>query len=360
MKYQTVFILIWSLVFCTSCGSNQTELPKDNATPESKEPSNITRSLIQAKNGDIWIAAFDGVFRYDGKAFSNITSKVSSARFFSILEDRKGIFWFGSIGFGVYAYDGKTFRNFTTYDGLVSNEIVSIYEDKIGNIWFGANGGVSCYDGKTFRNFIIDEDTMIADTSKKPSINFTPKEKHSGTGIEVNAIIEDQKGQFWFATRGHTFIYDGKTFTTVTHHDKPFTNVRWVIEDKKGNIWLGGQDGLWRYDGNIFVNITKDFVGYIYEDKSGNIWTSSQNMNNRRWVLSRYSENSLSNKKPIVTEITSEHEGNKGMIFGILEGDNGGVWFGGLDGVYRYDGSLSYGVGQRHIITDFKNKSIQN
>nr|WP_223833946.1 two-component regulator propeller domain-containing protein [Spirosoma profusum] len=33
---------------------------------------------------------------------------------------------------------------------MPNNEIVCIYEDKVGNIWFGANGGASRYDGKSF------------------------------------------------------------------------------------------------------------------------------------------------------------------------------------------------------------------
>lgn len=72
----------------------------------------------------MWITSWDGIFRYDGKSFTNMTSNISSARFFSVLEDRKGNLWFGTIGSGVYRYDGKTFQNFTTRDGLPNNEIV--------------------------------------------------------------------------------------------------------------------------------------------------------------------------------------------------------------------------------------------
>jgi len=159
---------------------------------------------------------------------------------------------------------------------------------------------------------------------------------------DVNAIIEDKTGKFWFGTRGKAFIYDGKTFTILIHNDKSFRNVRTIIEDKKGNIWLGGENGLWRYDGSAFTNFTQNFVGYIYEDKNGNIWTSSQRANDERWVLSRYDEKSLTDKKPTVTEINSEYEGNKGMIFGILEADDGSIWFGAFDGVHRYDGKYHY------------------
>jgi ligand-binding sensor domain-containing protein len=337
IKYIDKCVLFLMLIFCTSCGQNQTEGKKIIINSKTKGvitpygPKWITRNIIQDRNGNIWIAAFDGIFRYDGKSFINITSKVSSARFFSVLEDRKGNFWFGSTGSGVYYYDGKFFQNFTTRDGLARNSVTCIYEDKTGNVWFGA----SRYDGKSFRN-------------------FTTKDGLSNN--DVNSIIEDKTGKFWFATRGDTFVYDGKTFTVFTHDGKPFTNVRSMIEDKKGNIWLGGPGGLWRYDGSTFTNFTQKSVGHIIEDKKGNIWTSSESANSPPWVssetgniqawaLTRYDGMSLYNIKPTVTEIT-----NKGMIFGILEDDKGSIWFGAFDGVHRYDGKT---------ITDFKGKEDQ-
>jgi ligand-binding sensor domain-containing protein len=236
----------------------------------------------------------------------------------------------------VYYYDGKTFRNFTTKDGLANDAVTCIYEDKTGKVWFGTSGGASLYDGKSFRNFTTKEGLPHND---------------------VGSIIEDRTGKFWFGTRGEACVYDGKTFTKFTNNGKPFTNVRSIVEDQKGNIWLGGNDGLWRYDasaaaklGNSFASITngftnfnQKFVGYIYEDRKGNIWTSSISDHNSNWSLSRYDEKSLSSKKATGTVIQS----NEG-IFGILEANDGSIWFGTEKGVHRYDGNT---------ITDFINGS---
>jgi ligand-binding sensor domain-containing protein len=347
-KYIDKYVLFLMLIFCTSCAQNQSEGKKIIINSENKGvvtshgPNNTTRNIIQDRKGNIWIAAYDGIFRYDGESFTNITSKTTSSRFFSVLEDRKGNLWFGSIGSGVYCYDGKSFQNFTTRDGLAGNDVTCIYEDKTGNIWFGTGGGASRYDGKSFRNY-------------KMNIGF----KALPDNDDVNSIIEDKTGRFWFATRGNTFVYDGKTFTVFRKNDgKPFTNVRIIIADRKSNVWLGGNDGLWRYDGRTFTNFTQNFVGYVYEDKNGNIWTSSdidkkksfgidlQSISGQKGcVLSRYDEKSLSNKRPTVTEIKPE----EGMICGILEANDGSIWFGAF-GVYRYDGST---------ISDFKDKEVK-
>ena len=338
MKLSKLFVLTLMMIFCSFCNA---QLPTGNTRSETKDaiishgPTNISRTIIQDRKGNLWIASWEGVFRYDGKAFTNVTSAISSARFFSALEDRKGNLWFGTIGSGVYFYDGKSFRNFTTKDGLINNEITCIYEDKAGNIWFGVNGGTSRYDGKSFRNYMMNGEVISEDRTGKTFPDFTRPPN------EVNSIIEDKTGKFWIATRGNTFVFDGKTFAVFTHEDKAFKNVRTIIEDKKGNIWLGGMDGLWRYDGSAFTNFTPKFVGYIMEDRKGNIWTGSESGNSQGWALSRYDGKSLSDKKPTVTEVA-----NKSMIFGILEDDKGNIWF-GADGVYRYDGDT---------VTDFKDK----
>src|SRR5687768_15599110 len=96
----------------------------------SQGPKGIVRTIKQDRKGNIWITSWEGVFKYDEKSFTNVTSKVSSARFFSVLEDSKGNFWFASIGSGVYYYDGKSFQNFTTRDGLANDRVTNIYEDK--------------------------------------------------------------------------------------------------------------------------------------------------------------------------------------------------------------------------------------
>jgi len=301
----------------------------------SNAPKGIVRTIRQDRKGNIWIASWEGIFKYDGKSFTNVTDKVSSARFFTLLEDRKGNFWFGSVGSGVYYYDGKSFQNFTIKDGLAGNAVTTIYEDKTGTVWFGTEAGASSYDGKSFKNLKMNEAPPLAQSDSTHASSYQRElPKVHWMHNDVNSITEDKTGKLWFGTRGHATIYNGKTFTTVTNYaGKPFTNVRSIIKDKSGNIWLGGTDGLWRFDGNTFTNLTNKFVGCIIEDKKGNIWTSSEAAVGKGWALSRYNKKSLTDKNPVVTEII-----NKPMIFGILEDDKGNIWFGDFDGVHRYDG----------------------
>jgi len=306
-----IHALLLVLVSYTSCGGqNKPDLSKDNIKSETTDTltSNIW-DIKQDRNGNIWFATSDGVFRYNGKSFTKITGQLISKPFFSVLEDRKGNFWFGTYGSGVYYYNGKSFQNFTTREGLVNNSVMPIYEDKAGIIWLGTGGGVSRYDGKSFRNFTTSDGL---------------------TNNDVHAIVQDKTGKIWFGSRGDISIYDGKTFTTLTDKNgKTFRNVWSIIKDKKGNIWFGA-DGLWRYDGSAFTQIDQTGAGVIIEDEKGNILTSTGG------PIFRYDEQSLSDKNPHVTIIKTKYEGRRNLPFGMLWANDGSIWIG--SDRYRYDG----------------------
>ena len=334
-KFVKLFALFLMSVFHTSCGQNQTNFPQDNYSKRTyglseselkelataKVPMGQVRNIRQDRNGNILIAAsLSGVFRYDGKSFTNLTSgKIGICNFWDILEDRKGNLWFASIDAGVYYYNGKSFQHFTTREGLANDAVGSIYEDKAGNIWLGA----SRYDGKSFRN-------------------FTTKDGFPSNSIRL--LLEDKTGKLWFGAQGENmFVYDGKTFTVLKNEDgKAFKNVWSIIEDKKGNIWFGDKNGLWRYDGQTFTKVSQRGAYGIIEDKKGNIWTTGVvKPGGGAWALSRYDAKSLYNKNPAVTEIMSTEK----FFLEILEANDGSIWFGSLDRVYRYDGKT---------ITDFR------
>jgi ligand-binding sensor domain-containing protein len=351
-------------IFLICCGHDKQEAQKGSLRSEPKDtvtaygPNTMVRNVKQDKNGNILIAAsFAGVFRYDprravGKSFTNLTSsKIGSRRFWDVLEDRRGNLWVSTNDSGVYRYDGKSFQHFTTQEGLASNAVGAIYEDRAGTIWFATGGGLSQYDsrralGKSFRNFTT---------------------KDGLPHNSVNTILEDKTGKFWIGTRGYLSLYDGTAFTTLVNKDgKAFYNVWSIIEDRKGSIWFGGaiiknrkdnvlfiEDGLWRYDGSSFTKVSQRGASFIIEDKKGNIWTtgSVNPPNGPVWALSCYDQKSLYNPKPTVTDIMSIK--GPGMLCGILEANDGSIWFGALgakSGVYRYDGKT---------ITDFRRKEDQ-
>lgn len=85
MKYSLIYAIFLMLVFYTSCGQNQTNAPKDNTKPETKDivtsywsNNDTVHQIKKGSNGTILIASYGGMFRYDGKSFTNLTSKLGS------------------------------------------------------------------------------------------------------------------------------------------------------------------------------------------------------------------------------------------------------------------------------------------
>src|SRR5690349_7167503 len=100
--------------------------------------------MLQDKNGDYWLATWQGIIKYDGKVFTYYTLKEDLIQFhvFSCYEDTKGGLWFGMARGVAYRYDGKAFMLFTKKDGLADNTVTCFAEDKEGNLWLGTEKGI--------------------------------------------------------------------------------------------------------------------------------------------------------------------------------------------------------------------------
>jgi ligand-binding sensor domain-containing protein len=193
-------------VFQTSCGQNQANVPKIISSTKdtikynrtglsesqlkeatnSKVPVSMVRNVRQARNGDILIASYLGVFRYDGTSFTNISGEISWPTFWDVLEDRKGNIWFASQDSGVYYYNGKSFQHFTTRMGLPV--IWRFIFMKIGPEIFGSDQAVTM--GNLFE--------VLATKDGFPSNS-------------IRLLLEDKTGKLWFGAQGENlFVYDGR------------------------------------------------------------------------------------------------------------------------------------------------------
>jgi ligand-binding sensor domain-containing protein len=205
-------------------------------------------SMAFDASGVMWIGTIEGVCRFDGKTFSPFplpeaqpdpTRGVTSGKIVhAITVDRKGRVWLGTNG-GAYVYDGTTLKNFSERDGLPSNAVGGILEDKSGNIWFGTtHGGISRFDGKDFTNFT---------------------QQGVVEGKEIWCIHEGPSGNIWFsAKRSPIYRYDGNAFTKLKEQDEITSLAFTILEDSSGRLWLSGTHGLFRHDGQSFVRVTKD------------------------------------------------------------------------------------------------------
>lgn len=286
-------------------------------------PAVITRNVLQARNGDYWLATWSGVVRYDGTTFTNVTNKEGLRRFrvFCLLEDHEGNVWLGTTGAGVYRYDGSRFSNYTTKDGLAGDGVLSMMQDRDHNIWFGGSG-LTKYDGTTFTSFTAED-------------GFT----HS----EVHSMSQAPDSSLWFGTRGALYRYDGETFVNFTkEHGVSIERNSYTpaVVDRRGHVWFGGSKGIYHYDGARVRHLVEPASFSLLEDSRGRIWFSGgalegQDPKPGTVVLNRFDPASgLDN----ILTAREQVEIRNGQVFGLTEDKDGSVWFGTGAGIGRIDG----------------------
>jgi signal transduction histidine kinase/ligand-binding sensor domain-containing protein len=166
---------------------------------------------------------------------------IKGTNIMTLYQDRTGNIWIGYWAAGLDKYDGKTVTHFSTTQGLIRDDVNSILQDRNGNLWFGSWHGLTKYDGKSFTHFTVASGLV---------------------GDFIQDLFEDKAGNIWIATAEGVSKYDGKsrssTFTNYSDAqglDKP---VRKLVQDKIGNLWFWTDQGLMKYDGTSFTSYVVD------------------------------------------------------------------------------------------------------
>jgi ligand-binding sensor domain-containing protein/serine phosphatase RsbU (regulator of sigma subunit) len=254
----------------------------------------VFNSLVTSE-GNLYFITNVGIRKYNktGNSFESYTPKGMST-YFSIsvmFEDSKSNLWFGTYNGGLSKMIPKEnkFQDYNTQNGLASNWITSITEDRSGNIWIGHwkddsnTGGISRIDpsGKiTVFNtsnglhddhiWCIKEDAegnILIGTTEQ-GLDIFKDERFVSYSIQdgllhnqVNAITEDTDGQIWFGTNLGISVYTGTDKTASFRHfnqsNKFISNqIRYLRKDKNKNIWIGTAD-----QGVMFYNTArKQFI----------------------------------------------------------------------------------------------------
>jgi ligand-binding sensor domain-containing protein/two-component sensor histidine kinase len=185
---------------------------------------------------------FPGLLYSQSYIFEHITTAegLSSNKVNEIIQDREGFYWIATSD-GLNRFDGSSFKIFRKETGnpssLSHNFCKPLLEDIEGNIWVGTYNGVSIYDKKEnkFRNIILQQDESY------------PKALNS-----VFAMVSDDEGNVWISCYGLwkfnmktrqllRFKHDEKDPATVSD-DSPTSDI-FYDRIKKG-IWVLTGGGL--------------------------------------------------------------------------------------------------------------------
>lgn len=154
------------------------------------------------------------------------------------------------------------FKNYTTEEGLPSNEVYSIFQDKNGCMWFATDRGICQYNGIDFKRF---------------------EPKDGLTDITVFDFYPQENGQVWCSTFNGKLFY----FQNGTNHFIPYKFNKVIADylkankittfilkglaiDKYGSLYVSGGDIFFKINpkGVITVLIKKAFNGIATKTQS--------------------------------------------------------------------------------------------
>jgi diguanylate cyclase (GGDEF)-like protein len=146
-----------------------------------------------------------------------------------------------------FANPDYRFKTLNTSDGLQSNEIYKIFQQKNGFIWFASDHGVSRYDGLLFEHY-----------------HYAPGQINHISNNQITDILEDSRGNIWISTEAglNKISPDGAVSLFQPDPKQPnYLDQIWLLslfEDTQGILWLGTGKNLKRYDPveNQFVTYT--------------------------------------------------------------------------------------------------------
>lgn len=104
-----------------------------------------THSLCEDRNHDVWIGTDKGVSRWHAGRFVHdvVTDSLQKEKVWSILEDRQGILWFGTRDHGLFRYRDGSLEQYTSSQGLAADSIYQVLQDRSGRFWITGPDAIS-------------------------------------------------------------------------------------------------------------------------------------------------------------------------------------------------------------------------
>jgi signal transduction histidine kinase/ligand-binding sensor domain-containing protein len=286
----------------------------------------------------------------------------------AVLADDQNSVWVTTLGDGLHrlahpenfsrsagAMPGAEVETFTQKDGLSSDYIESIFEDREGNIWLGTNAGLD-----RFRQ------------SSVVPVRFPP-------GFAYFSLVDGENGEVWASSLGHPTVAiraGNPDFRSGTAASR-LPSAASIYRNSKGVLWVNSYRGLYRIEAQKIDKINypdnpdpnSDRIGSgiaATEDFSGSLWVSILGkgvfrLQNRSWIslqslggpagyaLSAFTDSAgrlwfgYLDKTVVMVDgsqirVFSAKDGARIGKVRSIQGRDSHVWIAGDDGVALFDG----------------------
>ena len=341
-------------------------------------------SILAGRHGGLWVAARDGLYRFERGAFSPVISGLSVDR---VEESANGHLHLVTSQ-GYLEWDGSRavpHPEVLHQLGIQPSEIFHVFEDRRGVVWFATAVGVARRTGDsvewlppTGRGHAtrrIHEDQRGVLWFARTDGLYRSADRGLelvDPGIQARALFGDRDGNLWIGTNGDGLIRLRERATRLFTPADGLPNklIMTVLADHDGAIWTGANcGGLSRLDGERFRTYTeKDgllntCVFSLAEDANRDLWVGTYGGGAFRFHDGRFTQFSKAQglASDVVTNLLAARDGSiwfatpAGVsrlaagqvrnyatagalpkVFTLVEDRNGGIWAGTVNGVERF------------------------
>jgi ligand-binding sensor domain-containing protein len=199
-------------------------------------PQNAVTSVVQTKDGYIWVGTYSGLARFDGVHFhifnSGNTPTLRSGRITSLFEDPAGTLWIGSEIGELTAYDPLSqFRAIDIGSAWGRQKIIAIRLDQAGEMW------------------LADADGMLM--RLKDGLRLEPK---SGKALNLVNVASDSRGNNWVLRDGVASALKQGRLIPQFGGDPTNAYVQGICSGRQGGIWVSSEGKLWRENPDLTTN----------------------------------------------------------------------------------------------------------
>lgn len=281
---------------------------------------------VYNKTGNIWRYQKESSTFRKYKLIPEFILGVIDSERFDIYCDSRDITWITTYGNGLFAIEknGQISHYTTANSGLKTNYLLSVREDRMGDVWIGTeNTGIVKISLTQYNNIVFLPDPEKTDYSDRT----------------IRSIFEDAtNGDVWIGTKsGDVYVFDRelkRKHTFSLRKGVPYS----ITSDTVGNIWIGTKG-----NGLLVIPKGKKTLGESYthllsddhKTRANNIYTIFCDHKGRMWVgtfgdglyLYEFKDGAFQGRKfPVISQ-------KQKQIRCMIQDNSENIWMGGESGV---------------------------
>jgi PAS domain S-box-containing protein len=180
-------------------------------TNAEQPPMNWIVNLASGRDGVIWVASVNGIFRVKDGAYKQWSAAegLADPNVQTVCEDQDGVVWAGLLS-GIARLKDNQIRLISRKDGLLDNNIYAVVPDDFGNLWVDSVRGIFSVSRQSMNDFADGK------TARVQCMVFDGMDsvKLSDKSQQERVACKTSDGRIWFPSANGVVMIDPAHITT--------------------------------------------------------------------------------------------------------------------------------------------------